>query len=145
MMVAGMHIPLLAVLTFAFALQSTAAGPWAPLFDGKTLNGWHVGAKPADGAKEFWKVKEGAITCDSLGRKDHDYVWLLSDNEYGDFELRLKVRGFRESTGNSGVQVRSRYDSEAGWLDGPVLLMREQGARRPADRPPLVLVTVRIK
>ncbi|HSB16143.1 MAG TPA: DUF1080 domain-containing protein [Bryobacteraceae bacterium] len=95
------------------------AADWISLFDGRTLDGWHVAAKPADRDRGFWKVAGGAITCDSRGRTDHDYVWLITDREFGDFELRLKVRGFRDSTGNSGVQVRSRYDEEAGWLHGP--------------------------
>jgi Domain of Unknown Function (DUF1080) len=95
------------------------AADWISLFDGRTLDGWHIAAKPADRDRGFWKVADGAITCDSRGRTDHDYVWLISDREYGDFELRVKVRGFRDSTGNSGVQVRSRYDEEEGWLHGP--------------------------
>jgi hypothetical protein len=37
-------------------------------------------------------LRTGAITCDSLGQPDHDYVWLVSDGEYGDFELRLQAR-----------------------------------------------------
>lgn len=95
--------------------------PAAPvsLFDGKTLAGWHVAAKPADRDKTFWTVRDGAITCDSRGHKGHDYVWLLTDGEYADFELSLEVRGYRESTGNSGVQVRSRWDEMAQRLDGP--------------------------
>jgi hypothetical protein len=100
------------------AAADDSAG-WIPLFNGSTLDGWHVCARPADRAKEFWRVENGAITCDSRGRRDHDYVWLMSEDEYGDFELRLKVRGFRESTGNSGVQLRSRYDYAVGHLDGP--------------------------
>ena len=35
------------------------------------------------------------------------------------FELRFKVQTFAGTRGNSGVQVRSRYDGEALWLDGP--------------------------
>lgn len=92
---------------------------WIPLFDGKTLTGWHVSAKPEDRVREFWKVEDGTIACDSRGVKKHDYVWLVHESEFGDFELNLKVRGFRASTGNSGVQVRSRYDEAAHWLDGP--------------------------
>lgn len=130
MMVSRMPVRSLTVLLFALALPSLADDGWVPLFDGKTLNGWHVGAKREDRGKEFWKVQDGTITCDSRARKDHDYVWLLSDKEYGDFELRLKVRGFRESTGNSGVQVRSRYDSEAGWLDGPQIDVNPPAAWR---------------
>jgi hypothetical protein len=90
---------------------------WQSLFDGETLAGWHVAARPADQGRGFWTVRDGAITADSLGKKDHDYVWLVSDAEFGDFEL--EVRGFAQSPGNSGVQFRSRYDDALGWLDGP--------------------------
>jgi len=107
-----------------------AADRGVPLFDGRTLKGWHVSAKPADRDKDFWRVEDGFITCDSRGRKDHDYVWLVSDKEYGDFDLTLKVRGFRESPGNSGVQVRSRYDEAAGWLDGPQIDVHPPGPWR---------------
>ena len=107
------------VLALGLASTGAEAGEWQSLFDGRTLTGWHVSAKPHDREAGFWQVREGAITADSLGRPDHDYVWLVSDPEYGDFELVLRVRGFRRSPGNSGVQFRSRYDESAGWLDGP--------------------------
>jgi hypothetical protein len=73
----------------------------------------------ADREKTFWTVQDGAIVCDSMDSTDHDYVWLMTDREYDDFELRMKVRSFADSPGNSGVQVRSRYDDQAQWLDGP--------------------------
>lgn len=96
-----------------------AGAEWRSLFDGRTLQGWHVEARPEDRGKLFWQVRDGAIVCDSLGRKDHDYVWLVSDEEFDDFELTLEVRGDPASPGNSGVQFRSRYDSALGWLHGP--------------------------
>jgi len=93
---------------------------WTPLFNGKDLDGWVVKCKPADKDKAFWTVKDGAIACDSMDKGKHNYVWLMTEGEYGDFELKLKVRGHAsKSKGNSGVQVRSRYDAKAGWLDGP--------------------------
>ncbi len=107
--------------TLALLALGAAApgGDWQSLFDGKTLAGWHVASRPEDGGKAFWQVRDGAITCDSLGRPGHDYVWLVSDGEYRDFELQLLARGFPHSPGNSGIQFRSRYDRVAGWLDGP--------------------------
>jgi hypothetical protein len=59
------------------------------------------------------------ILCDSMESTDHDYVWLVTDREYDNFELRPQVRSYADSPGNSGIQVRSRYDDEAQWLDGP--------------------------
>jgi hypothetical protein len=111
-------------------LAAGAPGGWIPLFDGKSLAGWHVACRPEDRDKNFWRVENGVIVCDSRGRKDHDYVWLMSDREFGDFELRLKVRSFRESGGNSGVQVRSRYDNKAFWLDGPQVDVHPPGPWR---------------
>lgn len=104
----------------ALLLIPPAAGAdWRSLFDGKTLQGWRVEAKPEDRGKTFWQAKDGAIVCDSIGRKDHDYVWLVSEEEFDDFELTLEVKGFPESPGNSGLQFRSRYDAAISWLHGP--------------------------
>ena len=91
------------------------------LFNGKDLAGWQVECQPADQAKTFWRVDNGTILCDSMGRKDHNYVWLVSEREFGNFELKLRFQAFKDSPGNSGVQFRSRFDSDAsgGWMDGP--------------------------
>jgi len=89
------------------------------LFDGKSLEGWRVEAKAVDREKGFWSVAGGSIQADSIGRNDHDYVWLIRDGEFADFELQLKVRDFPQSRGNSGIQIRSRWDPQAQWLHGP--------------------------
>ena len=99
---------------------------YTKLFNGKNLDGWQVKAQKPDRNKSYWTVEDGAILCNSLGSKEHGYVWLMTEKEYGDFELRFKFRVAREHKGNSGIQVRSRYDEKAvidekkpGWLDGP--------------------------
>ena len=94
---------------------------WEQLFNGKDLSGWSVVCQPQDMDKVFWSVDEGSILCNSIGRKDHNYVWLMSDREFGDFELQLKFQAYSDSPGNSGVQFRSRYDNniKGGWLHGP--------------------------
>jgi hypothetical protein len=97
---------------------------WESLFNGKDLNGWEVKCISEDREKVFWKVNRGAIECNSLGKPEHNYVWLMTEKEYSDFELRLKFQVLRFSKGNSGVQFRSRYDDSdsapnGGWLNGP--------------------------
>ncbi|HKJ67093.1 MAG TPA: DUF1080 domain-containing protein [bacterium] len=97
---------------------------WISLFNGEDLSGWEVQCTPADRGKGFWSVQEGALTANSMGRPDHDYVWLEHQGDYGDFELQLQFQAFRDSPGNSGVQVRSRFDDspgapEGGWMHGP--------------------------
>jgi len=89
------------------------------LFNGQNLENWVIKAKPEDLVKGFWTVADGFIEANTLGNPDHDYVWLQSVKEYRDFELRFEFQAFHESLGNSGLQVRSRYDEESFWLNGP--------------------------
>lgn len=92
---------------------------WVSLFNGKNLYGWTVKCKPNDQKTTFWKVVDGAIEADSLKVKNHDYIWLVSNREYKDFVLVLKFQAFHSSPGNSGIQLRSRYDDKSSWMDGP--------------------------
>ena len=103
---------------------------WKSLFNGKDLNGWSVKCKPIDKDKQFWRVEGKTILADSIGIKKHDYVWLVTEEEYSDFIFRLRFQAYRKSPGNSGVQIRSRYDDEAGWLDGPQIDINPPGPWR---------------
>lgn len=91
------------------------------LFDGQSLHGWKVFCITEDKGKEFWSVDNGTIQCDSRGKPNHHYNWLIYQKEFGDFELKLKVQCFRAKKGNSGIQIRSRWnpDTGKGWLNGP--------------------------
>ena len=104
---------------------------WTSLFNGKNLDGWVVKCLPQDNDKRgYWKVVDGTITAETPPDSKHNYIWLLTEKEYGDFELRMKVQTYASSTGNSGIQVRSRYDDEAGWLDGPQVDINPPGPWR---------------
>jgi hypothetical protein len=118
---AGLLICAFGILPGCTAASHTSADSKTPtpLFNGRDFTGWTIKCKPADRNKKFWHVQDGTILADSIGHKDHDYIWLLTDNQYADFILRLRFQAHRDSPGNSGVQIRSRYDDNAGWLDGP--------------------------
>lgn len=115
-------IPLVLVLCSSI-LDAGPPDGFSALFDGKTLGGWTIKCKPEDNstAPKFWTVDDGCIVANSIGNKVHDYVWLTTIKEYGDFDLQLRFRTERGVTGNSGVQIRSRYDDRASYLDGPQL------------------------
>ncbi len=106
----------------------SAEHDWERIFNGKSLDGWEVKCTEPDKDKQYWTFDNGAILSNTLGHNDHDYIWLQTQSEYSDFELRLKFQATRKNKGNSGVQVRSRYDETykldeqtryPGWLDGP--------------------------
>ena len=84
------------VFACAAATAAEKCGTWTPLFDGKTLKGWHpVG----DGE---WKVEDGAI----VGRADKAklYGLLVSDRTFKDFTVRFK---FKCLSGDSGFYIRT--------------------------------------
>ena len=111
------------LLAFVFAPLSAGGDEpgFAPLFDGKTLDGWTVNCLPKDRefAKKAWTVDDGSLLANTLGQPDHFYILLATEKEYGDFVLRLRFQVERNVTGNSGIQIRSRYNVETGWMEGP--------------------------
>ncbi len=94
------HALAVTILAFAAAGNTVAAetpGGSTPLFDGKTLKGWH--ALPGGS----WQVKDGAIVGTSA-KAERRHGLLVSDKEYADFVVRFK---FRVVKGNSGFYFRS--------------------------------------
>jgi hypothetical protein len=81
----------------AAAQQPQSPSDWKPLFDGKTLAGWHHFGEGK------WVVEDGAI----VGRTQTAaklYSLLISDAVYHDFTVRLK---FKSVKGNSGFYIRT--------------------------------------
>ena len=70
---------------------------FTPLFDGKTLQGWHT--LPGG----TWEVKDGLIVGASP-KSEGRHGLLVSDGTYDDFVVRVK---FRVIQGNSGFYFRS--------------------------------------
>ena len=83
-------------LALAIAILPTSAnaqgGEWTTLFDGSSLDGWTVLGDAN------WEVADGAVSANSGGG------FLVSEQSYGDFELRLEY--WVEEPANSGVFIR---------------------------------------
>ena len=89
------------------------------IFDGKTLDGWKVYSTKKDSEKNYWTVENASITCNTMGDKDHNAVWLFYEDTLDNFELKIKFQTYKTSPGNSGLQLRSAYNPETGNIDGP--------------------------
>jgi len=70
---------------------------WKPIFDGKSLQGWHT----LPGGK--WEVENGVIVGTS-SKSEKRHGLLVTDRRYGDFTARLK---FKAVKGNSGFYFRA--------------------------------------
>lgn len=94
------------------AVAATAADDekgFAPLFDGKTLNGWKQ-----LGGKAKYVAEDGAIVGSSVPNTSNSF--LCTEKNYSDFILEIE---FQVDPGlNSGVQIRS--ESKKDYKNGQV-------------------------
>ena len=74
---------------------------WKPLFDGKSLKGWHT-----QGTPDTWRVEDGQIIGELV--KPSPYCYLATDERFTDFEFRGEMK-FDSDTGNSGVFFRCSF------------------------------------
>ncbi len=91
---------LFAATNSSFAEEASEEG-FVKLFDGKTLEGWHL----MNGAK--FAVEDSVIKLNG-GRG-----WLRSDKQYSDFILRLELR-FMKPKQDGGVFLRATEEGK-GW------------------------------
>ncbi len=76
------------------------------LFDGETLDGWR-------GDSRFWRVEDGHIIGETTEDNPTEHnTFLVSDDEYSDFEVKFRYRMDSEEYCNSGIQVRSEEFEE---------------------------------
>ena len=92
---------------------------WVALFDGRTLDGWMQ-----ENGTARYRVEDAAIVGRTSEGSPNSF--LVSEREYGDFELEFEVKV--DDALNSGVQIRSRTkerttgpgaDDQAGRVFGP--------------------------
>jgi hypothetical protein len=102
-------LPLAAALLFVLAPAARPEGKDAPegfepLFNGKDLDGWKV----FGGDMEKWGAADGVLFTKGGGGG-----WLLTEKEYGDFELRLEYKV--PEHGNSGVALRAPLEGNVSY------------------------------
>ena len=89
---------------------------WTLLFDGKTMNGWHLFNKGT--IPSAWSVDSGRLICNPHA-KDVKHGDLVTDKVYQDFDLRFEWKISR--AGNSGlfINVQERPELTTTFSTGP--------------------------
>lgn len=95
---------LLFVWLSSLSVLGAATNGWQPLWDGKTLSGWHAKGKGS------WTIQDGAIHGTQVAG-EKGYGHLVSDQSYTDFMVRLK---FKSLAGNSGLYFRMAETGDSG-------------------------------
>lgn len=91
---------------------------WALLFDGETLNGWHLYNKPDSTKFSAWEVRDGVLFCNAT---DESRVFgdLTTDKEYENYELvfdwKMAIRG----NGGVFINVQESTAYSATYNTGP--------------------------
>lgn len=126
-----------AVYTIVFLLGSFISANaqipegFKPLFDGKTLKGWHISRTTHQGTTPNFYVEEGAIVASQYPYGQGGL--LLTDKLYKDFELYMEVK--IDSFSNGGIFLRSNEGGAAYQveLDVPGGLGNLYGERIPVS------------
>lgn len=106
-------LPLLLLFVYASCTSSSnkdrrsaeETDGWQTLFDGKTLNGWHIYNKGNTASK--WTASRGVLLCDPK-KKEGIFGDLVTDSIYENFELELEWKVAKG--GNSGIFINVQED-----------------------------------
>ena len=105
-----------AIMVQADEKPGTVPEGFTPLFNGKDLTGWTV-----TGNKQKWAAEGGAIVCKGGGGG-----YVLTEKEYGDFELRFEYR-WEKKGGNSGVALRTPPKGDPAYVGMEIQLIDDEG------------------
>ncbi|MSQ93727.1 MAG: DUF1080 domain-containing protein [Gemmataceae bacterium] len=110
---------LVSTLTILVATSFVAAGDppkgFESLFNGKDLASWK-----STGNLKVWGADKGVIYCEGGGGG-----WLMTEKEYGDYELRLEYK--MPKGGNSGVGIRSPLKGDPAYQGMELQLIDDEG------------------
>lgn len=94
------------IACFSFSSEQLNKKRWVSLFDGKTLNGWKVGAN-----SQTFKVEDGMIVVN--GNVAHLYYnGPLNEHDFKNFEFKADVKTMPGS--NSGIYFHTNFQ-ESSW------------------------------
>ena len=106
------HLSLMALLA---AGTLAAAGPWTTLFNGKDLSGW----KLIGGKGPGYVVENGTLVSPENGGGN-----LLTEREYGDFELELEFK--LSPGGNNGVGIRAPLEGDIAYTGMEIQILDQE-------------------
>ncbi|MEO0901490.1 MAG: DUF1080 domain-containing protein [Bacteroidota bacterium] len=110
---------------------------WSLLFDGESLNGWHLFNKPDSTQYSAWQVKDGAIFCDAT---DENKVFgdLTTDKTYENYELVFDWQMDLRGNGGVFINVQESPKFSATYQTGPEYQLLEPAhsdTNTPLKRP----------
>jgi hypothetical protein len=118
-------LPLVGALVIVPSVGSEPPEGFVALFNGKNLEGWK-----ATGKMDVWgaDTEKGILFVQGGGGG-----WLLTEKEYGDFELRLEYK--MPKMGNSGVALRTPTQGDPAYVGMEIQLLDDENWKDQKLRP----------
>jgi serine/threonine protein kinase len=95
------------------------------LFNGKDLSGWTV----YNGSTDSWSVAEGILSTRGL-----DHGWLMTREEYSNFDLQLSFRVARRAA--SGIVVRAPLQGDLNQTGVKIQILDDHWRQEPGNGTP---------
>lgn len=110
---------------------------WRLLFDGETLNGWHLFNNPDSTRYSAWKVKDGTVYCNAT---DESKIFgdLVTDAEFENYELTFEWQMGLRGNGGVFINVQESPEFRATYETGPeyqLLEPKHMDTGTPLKRP----------
>ena len=110
---------------------------WTLLFDGKTLDGWHLYNNPDSTRFSAWEVRDGHLFCNAT---DETKVFgdLVTDKEYENYELVFDWQMALRGNGGVFINVQESPEYTATYKTGPEYQLLEPAhmdTKTPMKRP----------
>lgn len=110
---------------------------WQLLFDGETLDGWHLFNKPDSTRFSAWEVRKGTIFCNAT---DESKVFgdLVTDKNYENYELLFEWQMALRGNGGVFINVQETPEYKATYETGPEYQLLEpehMDTKTPLKRP----------
>lgn len=103
-------------LTVGLAQDGKAPEGFTALFNGKDTSGWKVHR----GKEKSWAAEKGLLFVNGGGGG-----WLMTEKQYGDFELRMEFKV--PKGGNSGVCLRAPMEGDPAYTGMEIQIIDDVG------------------
>ncbi|SEN13717.1 protein of unknown function [Luteibacter sp. UNCMF331Sha3.1] len=108
---------------------------WKPLFDGKTLDGWHSFGQKGTG--KDWSVVDGSIQlARDLKAPPQDFADLVTDGEYENFHLKLEWKMTPCADAGIIFNVSEAPKYHQTWETGPEMQIADLACTKPDSYTP---------
>ena len=107
-------------------MSSEKEAGWALLFDGESLDGWHLYNQPDSTQFSAWEVQDGTLFCNATN-ENRVFGDLITNRAYENYELVFEWRMALGGNGGVFINVQETAQYKATFNTGPEYQLLDPG------------------